>query len=147
VSARREAPRSNALHEVVYGTARHGTAVTQDHLEKYAVKKNKNTRTNNANIDPVKGDSMTSTPALTALALIELIERHLRQPADIGERNEEFRALLADDDDDYIHADFMVDVAKELATFVIGIAARTNYPIDEFVADYRRQLLARDDDA
>lgn len=88
---------------------------------------------------------MTTTPAFTALALGELLERHLRQPADTDARTEEFRALLADPDG-YVHADYVADVAKELATLVLGIAARTNYPIDEFITDYRRQLLARDDD-
>jgi hypothetical protein len=89
---------------------------------------------------------MSTAPAITALSLIELIGRHIAQPGDNDARSEELRALLADDDD-MIHADYVVDVATELATFVVGIAARTNYPIHRFIADYRRQLIARDDDA
>jgi hypothetical protein len=88
----------------------------------------------------------TSSPALDALALIELIERHIREPGDNDARTEELRALLADPHDDLVHADYVVNVATELATLVIGIAARTRYPVDQFVADYRRILLARDDD-
>ena len=100
---------------------------------------------------------MTTTPALTALALIELIERHLHQPGDTDARTEEFRRLLADPVDGYVHADYMVDVAKELATFVVGIAAGANtrlvefqageFRLDEFIAYYRSKLLGRDDDA
>ena len=100
---------------------------------------------------------MTTTPAFAALYLIEIVERHIAQPDDTDARSEELRMLLADSDDGMIHADYVVDVAKELATFVIGIAARANvrliehqageFRLDEFIADYRRQLLARDDNA
>jgi hypothetical protein len=88
---------------------------------------------------------MTTQPALTALALVELIERHLRQPTDTDARTEELRALLADDDGD-VHADTMVNVANELAMFVVAIAARANVSLEEFIGYYRRALIARDDD-
>jgi hypothetical protein len=43
-------------------------------------------------------------------------------------------------------------VCLEACTMVVGIAAKAHdripaFTLDEFIADYRRQLLARDDDA
>jgi hypothetical protein len=90
---------------------------------------------------------MTTAPAIAALALVELIGRHLAAPGDTDARTQELRALLADPRDDMIHADYVVDVAKELATIVVGMAARARVPLDEFIGDYRRRLLARGDDA
>jgi hypothetical protein len=100
---------------------------------------------------------MTTQPALDALALIEIVERHIAQPDDTDAYNEEVGKLLTDPHDELIHGDNAARIATELATMVIGIAARANtrlvqhqvgeFRLDEFIADYRRQLLARGDDA
>ena len=91
---------------------------------------------------------MTTNPAITALGLIQAAERRLiAGPDDDGRAyDEEVWSLLADPDDHHIHADYAAKVATELATIVIGIAVRADYPLDQLVADYRRQMHARGDD-
>jgi hypothetical protein len=58
----------------------------------------------------------------------------------------ELNALLNQDDV------AVFQVCLEACTMVVGIAAKAHdripaFTLDEFIADYRRQLLARDDDA
>jgi hypothetical protein len=83
---------------------------------------------------------VSTAPALTALAVLDLVERHRRNPGDGDRRTEELRALLADDTDDLVHADHVVDVAIELAGLVIQVSDATGYRLPEFVAGYRRLL-------
>jgi hypothetical protein len=83
---------------------------------------------------------MTDNPALTALALVELTQKHLLVPDQTADRTEELRTLLADPDDDLVHADYVANVAVELALIVTGIAVRTGYPLADLIDEYRRQL-------
>jgi hypothetical protein len=83
-------------------------------------------------------------PATTALAVIELVQRHLSAPGRDTDRSEELRSLLADDNDDVIHADYVVKVCLELATTVIGVAARARVPLSELIDEYRRRLYESD---
>jgi hypothetical protein len=86
-----------------------------------------------------------TNPALTALAVLDVVERHRRNPDAADRRTEELRAVLVDPDDDLVHADHVVDVAVELAGLMLQVSDATGYRLAEFVADYRR-LLARVDD-
>jgi hypothetical protein len=83
---------------------------------------------------------MADNPALTALALVELTQKHLLVPDQAADRAAELRSLLADPDDNMVHADYVADVAVELALIVTGIAIKTNYPLSELIDEYRRRL-------
>lgn len=78
---------------------------------------------------------MSTQPAITALAILDLLQRHLAEPWRPAERTGELRALLADDVD-------VVQVILEIASVTLGIAAETSYPLPRLIDDYRNRLHA-----
>jgi hypothetical protein len=77
---------------------------------------------------------VTEDVQLAALAVIELTARQIVDPSQTQEHRDELEVILRDIDPTW--------VALEVATYLIGVATATEYPIDALIEAKRAQLLA-----
>jgi hypothetical protein len=77
---------------------------------------------------------MTEDVQLAALAVIELTARQIVDPGQTQEHRDELAVVLRDIDPTW--------VALEIATYLLGVAEATEYPLDALIETKRAQLLA-----
>jgi hypothetical protein len=77
---------------------------------------------------------MTDDVQLAALAVIELTARQIVAPDQTQEHRDELAVILGDVDPTW--------VALEVATYLLGVATATEYPLDALIETKRAHLLA-----
>jgi hypothetical protein len=78
--------------------------------------------------------TVTDDVQLAALALIELTARQIVAPDQTQEHRDELAVILRDVDPTW--------VALEVATWLIGVATATEYPLDGLIETKRARLRA-----
>jgi hypothetical protein len=82
----------------------------------------------------MRSDTVTEDVQLAALAVIELTARQIVSPEQTQEHRDELAVILAKVDPTW--------VALEVATWLLGVATATEYPLDALIEAKRARLLA-----